>query len=49
MLAFGYGGYWAYHWEQRTNILLENKRAEIKAKRAVLQERAEAQEAESLQ
>lgn len=32
--AFGFAGYWAYHWDQRAAVLLAEKRAEIAERRA---------------
>ncbi|KAI0749798.1 hypothetical protein C8Q80DRAFT_647386 [Daedaleopsis nitida] len=34
MGVFGFGGYWAYHWDQRAAVLLAEKRAEIAERRA---------------
>lgn len=42
MGAFGYGGYWAWRWDQRAAELLTAKRAEI-------QERRERKEAAALE
>ncbi|KAG6862534.1 hypothetical protein C0995_000082 [Termitomyces sp. Mi166 len=33
MGVFGYGGYWAYHWEKRSAVLIEEKRAQILERR----------------
>ena len=33
MGVFGFGGYWAYHWDQRAAVLLAQKRAEIAERR----------------
>ncbi|KAF7797315.1 hypothetical protein EIP86_008510 [Pleurotus ostreatoroseus] len=33
MGVFGYGGYWAYRWDQRAAELIAAKRAEIEARR----------------
>ena len=33
MTVFGYGGYWAYKWDQRAAELLAEKRAEIAERR----------------
>jgi len=33
MAVFGYGGYWAYKWDQRAAELLTEKRAEIAERR----------------
>lgn len=33
MGVFGYGGYWAYQWDQRAAILIAEKRAEIQERR----------------
>lgn len=33
MAVFGYGGYWAYRWDQRAAELIAAKRAEIQARR----------------
>ena len=40
MLAFGYAGYWAYKWDQRAAVLLEDKRAQIEERRRILSARA---------
>ncbi|KAI0775161.1 hypothetical protein BD413DRAFT_440004, partial [Trametes elegans] len=34
MGVFGFIGYWAYHWDQRAAVLLQEKRAEIAERRA---------------
>ncbi|KAI0635980.1 hypothetical protein C8Q77DRAFT_1155718 [Trametes polyzona] len=34
MGAFGFVGYWAYQWDQRAAVLLQQKRAEIAERRA---------------
>ncbi|KAI0787609.1 hypothetical protein C8Q74DRAFT_1366452 [Fomes fomentarius] len=34
MGAFGFVGYWAYHWDQRAAVLLAEKRAQIAERRA---------------
>ncbi|KAG6908670.1 hypothetical protein DXG01_003684 [Tephrocybe rancida] len=33
MGVFGYGGYWAYQWDQRAAVLLADKRQKIKEHR----------------
>ncbi|KAF9446600.1 hypothetical protein P691DRAFT_732902 [Macrolepiota fuliginosa MF-IS2] len=33
MAVFGYGGYWAYRWDQRAAVLLAMKREEIRERR----------------
>jgi len=33
MTLFGYGGYWAYRWDQRAAVLIAEKRAEIAERR----------------
>ncbi|KAF8896277.1 hypothetical protein BD779DRAFT_1668099 [Infundibulicybe gibba] len=33
MGVFGYGGYWAYRWDQRAGVLIAEKRAEIAERR----------------
>ena len=33
MSVFGYGGYWAYKWDQKASELLAEKRAEIVVRR----------------
>lgn len=33
MAVFGFGGYWAYQWDQRAAVLLADKRAEILERR----------------
>ncbi|KAF7424163.1 hypothetical protein PC9H_009466 [Pleurotus ostreatus] len=33
MGVFGYGGYWAYQWDQRAAVLIAEKRAEIQERR----------------
>ncbi|KAI0649061.1 hypothetical protein C8Q79DRAFT_1007629 [Trametes meyenii] len=33
MGAFGFAGYWAYQWDQRAAVLLQQKRAEIAERR----------------
>ena len=33
MGAFGFAGYWAYHWDQRAAVLIAQKRAEIAERR----------------
>jgi len=33
MTVFGYGGYWAYRWDQRAAVLIAEKRAEITERR----------------
>ncbi|KAI0359811.1 hypothetical protein OH77DRAFT_1394926 [Trametes cingulata] len=34
MGVFGFAGYWAYQWDQRAAVLLQEKRAEIAERRA---------------
>ncbi|KAI0326930.1 hypothetical protein GY45DRAFT_1257971 [Cubamyces sp. BRFM 1775] len=34
MGVFGFIGYWAYHWDQRAAVLLQQRRAEIAGRRA---------------
>lgn len=48
MGAFGYAGYWAWRWDQRAAVLIQQKKAEIQEKRRVRQEHAEAEAARSL-
>ncbi len=43
MGVFGYGGYWAYQWDQRAAVLIAEKRAEIQERRK--QQVTEAEEA----
>ena len=38
MAVFGFGGYWAYQWDQRAAELLAIKRAEIAERRQKLAE-----------
>lgn len=33
MSVFGYGGYWAWRWDERATVLIAEKRAEITERR----------------
>lgn len=47
MGVFGYGGYWAYQWDQRAAVLLQEKRQQILERREKALANAKAKLAES--
>lgn len=49
MGAFGYAGYWAWRWDQRAVVLIQQKKTEIQERRRARVERAEAAAAQTLE
>ncbi|KAG6842362.1 hypothetical protein C0991_010652 [Blastosporella zonata] len=49
MGVFGYGGYWAYQWDQRAAVLIAEKRQQIKERREKAIAQADAAAAAALE